>query len=338
VRYVLEGSVQRGGDRLRVNVQLLKAETGAHLWAERFDKPVADLFDMQDEIVSRLANRLGQELLSAEAKHAERSPYPDSMDLYFLGLAAYNQGYTAAHIKSARAYFDRALEIDPANVDALIYCGSVDLAQGMSWLTDDPLPRLRSAETTFVKALRLRPEDARTRAHFGLLCAVTKRVDRGLSECERALAIDRNCVWAHVHIGTAKYILGRNDETEAHILEALRLSPRDRSTGAWFQIVGFAKLGAGRDEEAIRWFRRAIEDNPNLPMSHFLLAAASARLSRMREAHDALRAGLELNPSFTIARFRSQRFSDHPAYLAGRERMYEGLRKSGLPDGQVETH
>ncbi len=333
VRYVLEGSVQRVGERIRVNVQLIDTETVAHLWAERFDKPVADLFDMQDEIVSRLANRLGQELVSAEAKRAERSGHPDSMDLYFLGLAIYNQGYTTANINLARTYFNRALEIDPANVDALIYCGSVDLAQGMSWLTDDPLPWLRSAEAVFVRALRLRPEDARTRAHFGALYAVTKRVDRGLSECERALAIDRNCVWAHVHIGMAKYMLGRNDETEAHILEALRLSPRDRSTGAWFQIAGFAKLGAGRDEEAIDWLRRAIEDNPNLPMSHFLFAAASARLGRMEEAYDAARAGLELNPSFTVARFKSQTFSDNPVYLAGRERMYQGLRMAGVPEG-----
>jgi len=139
-------------------------------------------------------------------------------------------------------------------------------------------------------------------------------------------------VWAHVHIGMAEYILGRNDETEAHILDALRLSPRDRSTGGWFQIVGFAKLGAGRDEEAIRWFGRTIEHNPNLPMSHFLFAAASARLGRIERAHDAMRAGLELNPSFTIARFRSQTFNDNPIYLAGRERMYEGLRKAGLPE------
>ena len=88
VRYVLEGSVQRGGNRMRVNVQLIDAETGAHLWAERFDKPVADLFDMQDEIVARLANQLGTQLIAAEARRAERAPHPDSMDLYFQGLAS----------------------------------------------------------------------------------------------------------------------------------------------------------------------------------------------------------------------------------------------------------
>jgi hypothetical protein len=133
VRYVLEGSVQRSQERLRVNVQLLKAETASHIWAERFDKQVADLFDMQDEIVSRLAIRLGEELMRAEARRAERSPIPDSMDLYFLGLAAYNRGFTPANLDIARAYFDRALELDPANQDALLFRGSVDLAHALSF-------------------------------------------------------------------------------------------------------------------------------------------------------------------------------------------------------------
>jgi hypothetical protein len=92
VRYVLEGSVQRSGNRMRVNVQLIDAETGNHLWAERFDKPLADLFDMQDEIVARLAGALNSQLAAAEARRAEKAPTPDSMDLYFQGLARYNKG------------------------------------------------------------------------------------------------------------------------------------------------------------------------------------------------------------------------------------------------------
>ncbi len=94
VRYVLEGSVQRGGNRMRVNVQLIDAETGNHLWAERFDKPLADLFDMQDEIVARLAGALNAQLVAAEARRAEQAPNPDSMDLYFQGLAWFNKGRT----------------------------------------------------------------------------------------------------------------------------------------------------------------------------------------------------------------------------------------------------
>ena len=112
VRYVLEGSVQRGGNRMRVNVQLMDAETGNHLWADRFDKPVADLFDMQDEIVARLANTLNTQLVTAEARRAERAPNPDSMDLYFQGLAWGNKGYSPENIARARAFYERALALD----------------------------------------------------------------------------------------------------------------------------------------------------------------------------------------------------------------------------------
>ena len=104
VRYVLEGSVQRGGNRMRVNVQLIDAETGNHLWAERFDKPVADLFDMQDEIVARLASQLGTQLIEAEARRAQRAPLPNSMDLYFQGMACANKGSTPENLAQARGY------------------------------------------------------------------------------------------------------------------------------------------------------------------------------------------------------------------------------------------
>jgi TolB-like protein len=127
VRYVLEGSVQRSGNRMRVNVQLIDAETGNHLWAERFDKPLADLFDMQDEIVARLAGALNTELAAAEARRAEQTPTPDSMDLYFQGMAWLNRGRTADNLARARSFFDRALIADPGNVDALIGSANADV-------------------------------------------------------------------------------------------------------------------------------------------------------------------------------------------------------------------
>ena len=120
VRYVLEGSVQRSGNRMRVNVQLIDAETGSHLWAERFDKPVADLFDMQDEIVSRLANRLGQELAGAEARRAERAPNPIRWTIISLGLRLSTEAGPPIPLDKARSHFDRALDLDPDNVDALV--------------------------------------------------------------------------------------------------------------------------------------------------------------------------------------------------------------------------
>jgi TolB-like protein/class 3 adenylate cyclase len=333
VRYVLEGSVQRGGNRMRVNVQLIDAETGSHLWAERFDKPVADLFDMQDEIVSRLANRLGQELAAAEAGHAARSANPDSMDHYFLGLAHYNKGPTAEHLDKARPHFDRALDLDPDNVEALVQRAWVDVNFVANYLSDDRAKHLRSAEVDLTKALKLRPDHAIAHCALGASRMYGNRALQGIAECERALAIDRNHANAHGWIGLGKVYVGRNEETEAHILEALRISPRDTRVGVWALIAGVAKFYSGRDEEAVAWLSRSIELNSNLPMVHFYLAAALGRLGRFEEARDEARAGLELNPGFTIARMRSLAATDHPVYLASRERAYEGLRLAGVPEG-----
>ena len=332
VRYVLEGSVQRSGTRMRVNVQLIDAETGSHLWGERFDKPIVDLFDMQDEIVSRLANRLGQELASAEAKRAEREPNPDSMDHYFLGLGLYNRG-GAEFLVKARSHFDRALELDPNNADALVRRAWVDHTLAGAWLSEDRFERLRSAEADVGKALRMRPDHAGAHCALGAVQIFTRRADPGIAECARALAIDPNFASAHAWIGLAKYFTGRNEETEAHILEALRISPRDTYAFFWMLIVGFAKLGAGCDEEAVAWLNRSIGLNRGHPTPHCLLAAALASLGRMEEAREAARQGLDLSPSFTIAQYRSSGFSRNPVYIAGRERMYEGMRLAGIPEG-----
>jgi TolB-like protein/Flp pilus assembly protein TadD len=332
VRYVLEGSVQRGGNRMRVNVQLIDAETGSHLWGERFDKPVADLFDMQDEIVSRLANRLGQELAGAEAKRAERTPNRDSMDQYFLGLAYFHKGMTAEFLDRARSHFNCALDLDPDNVDALVIRAWTNLLFGATWLSDDRAKWFHSAEADLSKAIRLRPESASAHTGLGALRCLSNRANQGIAECERALAIDRNHAPAHAWIGLAKYLAGRSDQSEAHCLEALRISPRDTYAGYWMTNVAFAKFGSGRDEEAAAWCSRSIEFNPNSPTSHFVLAAALARIGRLEEAREAARGGRELNPGFTIARFQSQTFSDNPVYLAARERMYEGMRMAGVPE------
>ena len=192
VRYVLEGSVQRGGNRLRVNVQLIDAETGNHLWAERFDKPVADLFDMQDEIVSRLANTLNAQFIAAEARRAERSPHPDAIDLCFQGAAWFNKGRTPEHMAQARGFFERALALEPENVEALVGTALVDFAIGTNLLTDDRIERLTAAEAAVTKALSLAPNHPMAHCVLGLVQIFTNRAAQGIAECERALALDRN--------------------------------------------------------------------------------------------------------------------------------------------------
>jgi TolB-like protein/Tfp pilus assembly protein PilF len=332
VRYVLEGSVQRGGDRLRVNVQLIDAETGNHLWAERFDKPVADLFDMQDEIVARLARQLGTQLIEAEARRAERAPLPDSMDLYFQGTASANKGSTPEYMAQARGYFERALALDPGNIEALVGNANVDVVSVALFFTDDPAAHAAAAEATLTKVLSMAPNHAYAQYQLGFVYTITNRAAEGITKCEHALVLDRNLAAAHVTIGLAKYFTGLAEETESHVLEALRLSPRDTIAYAWMFTAGFAKLSLGRDQEAAVWLLRSIDANRNLPSAHFFLAAAQAHLGRMSEARAAVQAGLALNPTFTIRRFRAAAQSDNPTHLAQRERLYDGMRMAGVPE------
>ena len=333
VRYVLEGSVQRGGDRMRVNVQLIDAETGSHLWAERFDKPMADLFTMQDEIVSRLANELRAEIVAAEARRAERTANPDAVDLHFQGLALINSGLSPETMAKARSLYERALELDPGYVNALISLSNLDWFVVAFYMTDDPAPMLARAEARLMQALAAEPNNPFAHWIMGLLLCASGRVSRGIEEYERALALDPNLAGAHACIGGAKIFIGRAEETEAQVLEALRLSPRDPFAGNWLGFIGMAKTFLGEYEQALSWLRRSIDAARGNPARLFYLAVCLAKLGRLDEARQEVKAGLALDPKFTIARFRAGAESDNAAFLAQRERVIEGMRLAGVPEG-----
>jgi len=224
VCYVLEGSVQRSGGRMRVNVQLIDAEADSHLWAERFDKPVADLFDMQDEIVARLAGQLRAELASAEARRAEQASNPDSMDLCFQGAAWFYKGPTPDNLTRARSYFDRALIADPDNVDALIGSAAAHAVAATSLLTD-PLAAFTAAEAKLMRALSLAPNHPHAHMWIGLVDIWTRRAAEGIARCEHALDLDRNIAQAHSLIGYGKLFVGRAEETEPHRPVSLSTRP-----------------------------------------------------------------------------------------------------------------
>jgi TolB-like protein/class 3 adenylate cyclase/Tfp pilus assembly protein PilF len=325
VRYVLEGSVQRDAGRMRVNVQLVDAESGNHIWADRFDKPAADLFQMQDEIVARLANQLGSELIAAEARRTQQAPKPDSMDLYFQGQAWLNRGVNPENMARARGYFERALALDPNNLDALLGVGRVDYSVGGAYLSDDREAQLAAGEAAIAEVLSQRPNDALAHEIMGGILNQTHRSEQGIAELERALALDPNLATAHGDIGLAKMFVGRPEETEAHEKEALRLSPRDSFAWLWLHFEGGAKMGLGANEEAVALFRRSIEINRTNPLAHFFLGAALANLGKLEEAQSETKAGLALDPGFSIRRFRN-----------GNEnatQLLDSLRKAGVPEG-----
>ncbi|WP_407114952.1 winged helix-turn-helix domain-containing protein [Bradyrhizobium sp. LMG 9283] len=333
VRYVLEGSVQRGSNRFRLNAQLIDTETGSHVWADRFDKPAAELLDMQDEIVSRLANTLNAELMAAEARRAERSARPDAMDLYFQGRALQNKGVTRALLTQARDFFARSLALDPGNIEAAIAAAQVDVSVGSAFMADDVNVHFGAAEMALNSALLHAPNHPRAHMLLGAVQIQTNRIDNGIAQCRRSLVLDPNLADAHGFIGLGKYQSGRSEEVEEHIQEALRLSPRDTRAFLWYMFVGLAKLSVNADREALDWFRRSLEANRNHALSHFHFATALALVGDLQEARSIAAAGLALDPGFTIRRYRINAKGDNPIYLARRQRYFEGLRLAGVPEG-----
>ena len=332
VRYALEGSVQRSGNRMRVNAQLIDAQSGSHLWAERFERPVTDLFEMQDEIVARIANTLNAQLIAAEARRAERAPTPDSLDLYFQGEAWVNRGVTFENLTKARSFFERALALDPANVDALAGMSQVEANFAISLSTNDKAERFAAAEAAATKALSLAPDHALAHLSLGMVLGFTNRAAQGIAEYERALALDRNMAGAHALIGQNKLFIGLAEQTESHVLEALRLSPRDPWAYIWLLTAGFAACLLGRNEEAASWFRRSIEANRNFALCRFIHATVLTNTGRMDEARSELTAGMALDPGFTIANFQSAVSSDNPVYLEQRARIIDDMRRAGVPE------
>jgi tetratricopeptide (TPR) repeat protein len=256
------------------------------------------------------------------------------MDLYFQGMAWHNKGLTPDNLAQAQSFFDRALVADPDNLDALIESARVDLRMGAFLFVSDPIAAFTAAEAKLTKALSSVPDHSRAHMYLGLVEITTKRAAEGIAEFEHALALDRNLAHAHALIGYGKIFIGRAEETEAHIAEALRLSPRDTMAYVWMYIAGLAKLHLGGYEQAVEWFRRALEANRNYPEAYFNMASALAQLGRLDKARSAVKSGLALNPKVTISRACAAwtQMSDDSTYLTTLEPILEGLRKAGVPE------
>ena len=208
------------------------------------------------------------------------------------------------------------------------------LSRATSSLSRIPRRPSLPLKAKLTKALSSVPDHPRGHMLSGTVDMFTKRATQGIAECEHSLALDRNLVQAHSAIGLGKIFIGRAEENEAHVAEALRLSPRDTLAYVWMANAGLGKLHLGAWEQAIAWFRRAIEANRNNPHPQVLLAAALAQLGRLDEAHSAVEIGLALNPTYAISRVRAAwtTRSDDPTYLSQLKPILDGLRKAGVPE------
>jgi TolB-like protein len=335
VRYVLEGSVQNAGERFRFNAQLVDAESGAHLWAERFDKQRADLLDMQDEVTARLARAIHMELIAAESRRAvrEHPNHLDAVDHTFRGWAAWNRHLSLEAAQQARSFFEAALCLDEANIGALLGFANATMSEVNMYASADRAGQIRAADAAATKALALAPDSADAHVTYGTVLYAMRAPERALREFNFAISLDGNLAIAHAYVGVMKFLLGRAQESRTHVEKAMRLSPRDPFLFQWHFFIGLADTYLGRVVRGIESLRKTVEINPNWGHSHFMLAGALALAGLLEEAAEVCGVARRLAPRFTIAKFHAEAPSDNLVFLAQRVRFYEGLRLAGVPEG-----
>jgi TolB-like protein/class 3 adenylate cyclase/Tfp pilus assembly protein PilF len=338
VRYVLEGSEEPSGDRVRVNVQLIDAETGAHLWADRFDANRTDLLAMQDEIVERLSGPLELRLVDVDAARVARTP-AGNRDAQDLALQCFAGIFTSPLILDAHnpafGFCERALQIDNRNAIALTFMSLKSLVPVLNIQSTDAKAAIRQADELVSRALAT--DRNFSWAHYvkGLLLVAQKRFEEAIAEAEQTLALSPSFVAGYQVLCEANNFQGRPEKGIEYADRAIRLSPRDPLLAGFYAEKAWALLMLQRDDQAIEWLRRTLAMVPEISIQQALLASALALTGRQAEAREALQQYLSLKntTSKTIAEFRARHrsMSDSPKWLAYSDRLIEGLRLAGMP-------
>ncbi len=325
VRYVLEGSVQREQNRVRVNAQLIDGATGAHLWADRFEDSVTDLFKLQDAVVARLANALGYELVKAEASKSVHSVNPDAIDLTMRGWALLNvPGRDKVQHQQVRELFERVLQIDPQNVEAMVGIALIDTRDfGFGWGLH-PERTLDDSIALLNKAIAIDPSFSYGYYTKGVALLYARRLPEATEAGRIGTIVDANSAPSYSVMARAEVGLGHCEEALAHIKEAFRLSPRDPQSAIWHQDIGMAEFCRGRLEVAVEELKRAVDSGFRTDFSYAFLAAAQAQLGNDAEAKSAMAESRRLNPRQNLKEYR--------AYMPAMTQVLEGLRKAGLPE------
>jgi len=334
VRYVLQGSVRRSGNQVRVSAQLIDAQTDAHLWADRFDRDTTDLFVLQSEITGRLANALDVELIAAEA--AQPTEHPDALDYILRGRAVLLESRTPDTFREAINLFEHALALDPRSVDAQSLLADALANRVKSRMTDSATTDIARAEALVGQALAASPRSATVHFAKGEILDALQRFEEAIPEYEAALAFNRNWADATSSLGHCKLLTGSIEEAIPLMEQAIRLSPRDPNIALMYFRIGEVHLLQSHTDEAIPWLEKARSAMPTGPWHHSYLASAYALKGETERAAAELAEARRLRGEgsySSIARLKAGGQFGLPKTLALFEATYfAGLRKAGVPE------
>jgi adenylate cyclase len=333
VRYVLEGSVQRSGKQIRINTQLVDAETGAHLWAERFDRDIGDLFALQNEITARIANTLQSQLALAESRRPTDNP--DALDYILRGRAALTTGpISKENSDEVVRLFETAVALDPQAVDAAAWLAVALTVRVTDELSDFPDVDLRRAEQLAGHALADAPNSMIAHYAKGQVLRAQSLCKEAIPEYERAIALDSSRASAYAHIGWCKFLTGVVDEAIPYFEHAVRISPFGPGIAPWYGRMGVMQLLESHTDEAIVSLEKARSDNARLPFVHAYLAAAYALKGETERARVELAEAQRLSNAYSsLASVEKSSWYDNPRIRALAEATYfPALRKAGLAE------
>ncbi len=331
VRYVLEGSVRKSGNRVRITAQLIDTSTGAHIWADRFDGSIEDIFDLQDQVTAKVVGAIAPKLEQAEIERARRKPTEslDAYDCFLRGLASLHQ-WTKESSDDALRYFYRAIELDPNFAAAYGMAAWCFVWRKINGWFGDHDKDVGETERLARRAVELGPDDAVALSGGGYaLVFVMHDLDDGAAFIDRALALNPNLSWALHSGGWTKAFLGDPDTAIKHLTDAIRLSPLDPLTFRAQGGIAFAHFLAGRYDEAITWAEMALRERPNYLAAIRELAAANALAGRIPEAQKAMARLRKIDPAMRVANVKDWVPLRRPDDL---KRLEEGLRMAGLPE------
>jgi TolB-like protein len=329
-RYVVEGSVRRVGDRVRISAQLIDATTGHHVWAERYDRELKDIFALQDEITEAIAAAMNPELLQFETERTVRRD-PSNLDAWECAHRGWWHLFqrTDDRNSKARSFYEEAIRLDPQFVWAhygLALTHFNDLVDGVAESPDQSVVEIVRAAR---RCVALDDKDPHGHVALGLAYSLTGQREEMLEALRLAVQLNPSLANGYRWLGIYLAMVGQSDEAIAALERGMRLSPRDPQMWHFLFGIALAHAAAGRPEDAVRWVQRSLQRRPDWASAYVLLAVNLTRLDRMEQARSALREVLRLNPSFSIASMKRVLSAADPVLL---EDTITGLRRAGLEE------
>jgi TolB-like protein/Tfp pilus assembly protein PilF len=334
VRYVLEGSIRRSGNQLRVNAQLIDVETDAHLWAERLDEETSDVFALQNLITSRIAIALDTQLVAAEV--ARPTVDPDALDFLLRGRAAFSKPPTLGSLAEAIDWIEQALVLDPRSAEAQSLLAYVYAFRVLNQMTHTRAGDIARAEELVSQAFAATPRSPLVHLAKGQIFRAQGRYEEAIPEYETVIAYDRNAILAIAALGFCRLGIGPLEEAIAAMEQAIRLSPRDPRIGIWCSVIGRVHLLQSRTDEAILWLEKARRIYPQHPLIQAFLASAYALKNQIERANAALAEArrLSLDDRYSsIARLKTAwPYGGGEIRALHEATFFAGLSKAGMPE------